>query len=779
MIRRHLLAFVSGLILLIGALEPMLVFAQQQSHPQGGFVVNHFRFDGLKRIPRQTVLNYIPVKPGMRLHTSETDLIVRSLYRTGFFSNVTLSRDHGDLIIHVIERPTIGSITFSGNHDIEKKKLLKSLKKAGIVRGRVLDDYSLAVLKQTILGQYRLLGRYKAQVVVAVDKISRNRVNVHISIIEGHIARISSIKIFGNQHFSKGKILSLMDSTMWMPWSIITHGNRYSPEKLAHDVSTISNFYFNHGYLNFRITRQDVRVSKDGRYVRIKLYLSEGPIYHVAAVHLEGKMVKHHEQLFKLVKINSGEVFSRKKLLQANKAISDFYANQGYAFANIDVKPKIDPRLHTVVITFIINPGRQIYINRIHFKGNALTADYVLRREMRLMEASPYNLDRVNESKRRLANLGYISRIDIKQVPVMGSPNLTDLVVKVQDHSSARANFNVGYSDVYSFIYGANISEPNFLGTGRHVNVGFNNSKYQQNYSFSYTNPYFTPEGESLGYTIYSQRVTPGKVNLVSYTQNNYGGDIIYGIPITEYQRLAFSLGYQHVRINPSSGAPLQILDFVNRHGRTFNQVKVGGAWTYNSYDRIVFPTKGFGSVGSAEMGVPAMGHSLNYYKFNYQLGYYHPVYKGFIVHFYGDFGYGDGYKTYTTLPFFKNYYAGGVGTVRGFEGNTLGPRGICVPESGPNCVSSPIGGNILTAASAELILPSLITQRVRTALFIDGGNVFASRFQGNQLRYSMGVAFRVVLPIVGQMEFYVAKDLKDKPGDRRRTFDFSFGSSL
>ena len=459
-----------------------------------GFVVRKIRVEGLQRVNENTVLSYLPIKPGQTLDPDQTGQIVSALYSTGFFSEVNLGRQGDTLVITVQERPTIGSVKISGNKKIPTKKLQDVLKNVGLSEGSIFDNSILQGLKQSLEQQYESQGQYNATVTTSVTPESRNRVAIDIKIDEGKPAHIKSIKINGNHAFSERKLLWQLQETTWRPWTILTHSDQYSEDKLTADLKTLSTYYMDRGYARFKVTSYDANMSADKKTVNIVINIDEGPIYTMKGFDLTGEFPADHDKLEKMVAANlkPGAKFSRQRILDISDAIKHYYGDQGYAFGAVTPVPTYDDVNHQVFVTFKIDPGRRVYVRQINFTGNNKTQEIVLRREMRQEEGGLYNLWGLEEGKRRLSMLGFLQNVDYQVTPVPGHPDQVDVNYNVNEISSATASVQVGYSDMYGLLYGANISETNFLGEGKQVSLGFQNSEYSNMYSLTYTNPYYT-----------------------------------------------------------------------------------------------------------------------------------------------------------------------------------------------------------------------------------------------------------------------------------------------
>ncbi|MFT3742584.1 MAG: outer membrane protein assembly factor BamA [Gammaproteobacteria bacterium] len=762
------------------------------------FLVKDIEINGLQRIPKQTVLEYLPVHPGEMLSADDTSGIINALYQTGFFSDVQLSRKGNVLVIQVMERATIGVINITGNKRIKKEDLLNALKQAGIAEGETYNQATLQGMKQALMEQYYALGRYNATVETSVKPQTRNRVELDIKLYEGQIAQVRQINIIGNRHFSTAKLLDdfkMKPAPWWKPWSSDAD---YSADKLQEDLNSLRSFYFDRGYVRFTINSSQVNITPNRKDVYITINVSEGDIYHVKDYSITGDTIGQEDKLRAVIDANlkPGEVFSRKKILALADMMTRFYGNQGYANAVINPNPVIDDQNKLVSINFEVTAGPRVYVRHIDYAGNTRTADYVLRRETRQFEGALYSSSKIDETKRRLNLLGYVDNVEVKMDPVPGQPDQLDLTYSLKETSSTTASLQLGYSDTYGFLYGSNIVQSNYRGTGKKVSLGFDNSQYSQNYTFSYFNPYFTQSGISQGFSLYYQQTKPDSVNIASYTLDAYGGSMNYRMPLSDYDYFSFSYGYEYLRLLTGSDPSQDIEDFVDEHGNHFNNVKLLTSWTRNTYDRAILPTRGYNQVLGAEVGVPVMPNSLDYFKFNYTGSYYHPLGKGFILLLNTELGYGNGYDSYAELPFFKNYYAGGIGTVRGYDANTLGPKNPhCETSAGTEMCSNynAIGGNVLTAASINLIFPNPISDKLRTSVFVDGGQVYQNAWQASGiygLRYSSGVEADWVSPM-GVLKFSLAAALNPHravgtygtpgyvPGDSLEGFQFVAGTSF
>jgi len=473
------------------------------------------------------------------------------------------------------------------------------------------------------------------------------------------------------------------------------------------------------------------------------------------------------------VELHKRTIFSRQDVIKTNTNITRFLGDFGYAFAQIDPRLKIDNKKHTVFVNFVLKPGKRVYVQRINFVGNTKTKDQVLRREMRQAEGGLFSGSNIDESKRRLDNLGYLKDVHPQLKPVEHSDDEVDLQYEVKEVSSAAASLQLGYSDTDGLIYGASLNERNFLGTGKSVGVQFDNSQYNNVYSFHYYDPYFTKNNIGFGVNLYYQDSTPDKIDYVSdYSMSVLGGMNTFSFPISDRSRLQFGYGYEHTDIKTYGDSPTQAKRFVNQYGHIFDNTKLTASWQYSNLDRAIFPTKGVSQSVSAEGGVPVFERNLEYYRLSYEASAYYPLLKHFVIKGHGYFGYGDGYGDMQRLPFFENYFAGGMGSIRGYEGNSLGPK----DSNGDG-----IGGNMSVYATVGLVIPTPLDS-MKVTTFFDAGNVFDYRadypITWDNMRYSTGVQLDWYTPFA-PLSFSLSMPIGKHPGDRTEPFQFQLGFSF
>ncbi len=711
------------------------------------FVIEDIRVEGLQRISAGTVFNYLPVSVGSTLKEQDYPEIIRSLFKTGFFTDVNLERDGNTLVITVVERPAIAEINISGNKDINTDELKKKLKEIGFAEGQVFDRALLDKVQQELLAQYYSRGKYAIKINTQVRPLERNRVAIDLDISEGKAARIKQINIVGNEAFTEEELLKnfKLSTTGW--FSFFTKDDQYSKQKLTADIETLRSYYLDRGYLKFNVESTQVSITPDKQDIYITINISEGKPYTIKDIRLTGKTILPPEELLKLIKIKPGDTFSRSKITEATQKISDHLGDKGYAFANINTVPELDDAHNQVGLVFNVDPGNRVYVRRITFKGNSKTQDEVLRRELRQLEGAPYSTKELNRSKERLQRLRYIESVESETPRVPGANDQVDVNYTVVERPSGSLIFGVGYGQGAGLLLNASLNQDNFLGTGNTFNLNFNNSRISTNYSIAFNNPYYTIDGVSRGYKLYYTKINANEANLAKYTLDGYGGEINFGFPINEYDSLYTSLGPEHININKNDNTPDEIVKYLQDQGSSYNELRWKASWTRDSRNRIIFPSQGSLNRLAGEIAVPPS--DLDFYKLTFTHHTYVPITKTITFNIGGDIGYGNGYGNTNDLPFFENFYAGGISSVRGYKANTLGPR--------YKSDNDPSGGDFKTVGNAELSFPAPFLENssnVRLYTFFDAGNVFSlNSGQGLEddnilLHFSTGAGFQWFTPI-------------------------------
>jgi outer membrane protein insertion porin family len=742
-----------------------------------GFIVRDIKITGLERVSAGTVLNYLPVQVGEEISPASTPQIIRALYETGFFQSVELERQGDTLIVKVMERATIGSISVVGNKEVPSDKMKEILKELGLVKGQVFQRASLERLEKELKQVYNARGKYNAHIDSSVNSLTENRVSITVTVSEGRVSRIKEIRIIGNHDFTEDELKSELDLTTSSLFTYFSKKDQYTKTAMDASLEALRSYYLDRGYLKFNIVSSQVLLSPDKKDVFINIHIEEGPQYHFSGYAVAGKTVLPKEKINALVQVKSGDVFSRKKVTETISAIGLALGDVGYGFPAINADPRVNEEDKTVFITFVVDPGRHVYVRRINFHGNTKTGDYVLRSIVRQNEGSLLSLHNIKESERQLRLLNYLKNINIKTTPVPGTNNQVDLDVQVEEAPSAEATASLGYGTTGP-QFNASFNQYNFMGTGRTVGLGFNASYWGQDYSFHYYNPFYTNTGIGRGFNLYFQHMDPKKLDVASYSSDRFGGDVNYNMLLSENSSLQFGYGYQGLNIK-SVGRVQQIQNFVNLYGRNFNQIRLTSGWNRNTYDQMPFPTHGVNQQATALVALPATSDSFTYYKTSYQARMYYPLFRGFVFTMLGNIGYGNTFNG-KGLPFYENYFAGGIaqpGQVRGYDSYSLGPQ--------DNWGNS-LGANFLVNGSAGLILPyPLSRETVRTTLFVDTGNVFVdgtpaalTGTAAGPMRYSGGVAVEWRSPF-GPLAFSLAKPFNKQRTDVEQIFQFSLSSSF
>ncbi len=739
------------------------------------FVLKNIQVSGLDRITAETVKANIPVKVGEKYDDTLSTSIIRSIYKTGLFDDVQLGRRDNTLLIKVHERSVIGEINLEGNHKLETKVLLGALKQAGISQGRPLDKSALNQIQAQIKQQYLAGGNYSATVRTELKKLDRNRVAVNINIHEGGVARIKQVNISGNKAFSEQQLLKMMESGTKGRLSFFSDRDKYAREKLVGDIDKITSFYRDRGYLNFQVLSSQVSLSDDKQSVFVNINIKEGDRFHVGDVHVGGDAGISKQDAKKLVRMKKGEVFSQTKLADTRNSIQERLGKEGFAFSKIAVVPQIDNVNKRVNLNFQAEKGQRVYVRRINIRGNLRTKDIVIRREMRQLESTFLSKENVRRSKARIQRLPFIESVRIATSPVAGRSDQVDLDVIVTDaQSSNDISASIGYSGS-SFLFNVGLKQNNFMGMGKSMSVSASNSKSNKSFNLSYNNPYHTIDGVGRGFNIYLNKSDAEADNISDYSSDTYGATVNYTIPMTEDNSIRFSLGGEHRKIKTSKSTPDHIKEYIKdeNNGDSYNNIIGSMSYIHDTRNRFLFPSEGQRHSISLETGLP--GGDLEYYKVKLKTSTYHPVTEKMTFALKGGLSYGSAYGSTSELPFFERFYSGGIGTVRGFEYNSLGPQDS-------NKTSK--GGAFSVDTRAEFLFPVPFlgddVKGLRMSAFVDGGNVFegTKSFKADELRFSTGLATTWISPL-GPFTLSYAKPLNAKKGDDEQKLQFSIGANF
>ncbi|WP_460709261.1 outer membrane protein assembly factor BamA [Lysobacter terrae] len=791
----------------------------------GAFTVSDIRVDGLQRISAGTVFTYLPIERGDTVDSTKAAAAIRALYKTGFFEDIHLDRQGDILVVTVQERPAINKLTVTGNKDIQSEDLLKGLKENGMAEGDTFNRLVLDKMGQELTRQYQNRGKYNVEITPTVSRLDRNRVDVTITVKEGKAARIRHINLIGNEKFADKDIVDTWESAEhnWLSW--YRRDDQYSREKLSGDLEKLNNYYLDRGYVDFNIDSTQVAISPDRSDMFITAGVTEGDQYKVSSVQLTGDTVLPKEELQKLVLVKEGQIFSRRLLEITSDAITATLGNVGYAFAQVNPVPDVDRDAKTVGISLQVVPGPRVNVRNVVFKGNTRTSDEVMRREMRQFEGSWYSQAAIDRSKIRLQGLGYFETVDIESKPVDGTNDQVDVVVNVKETSSGSFVFGLGYSQLSGLTTQVQLTQENFLGTGNRVSVQAQRSSYQSRYDFSFLNPYFLDNGLSLGYNLWWRQLDYSDFGTAQYNSDSGAAQVVLGFPITETDTVTGLFGVDTNKINAFRGStPESIIDYIDAlDHRTFHSWRAEIGWSRNSLDNLLTPSRGMQQRVWLETTLP--GSTVEYYKLNYSISKFWPLSRHFVLNTRAELGYGDSYgdavnrnicftagswsdtnndgtlDTYTPgpapsepclasstdfvktvsadgLPFFENFYAGGVRSVRGFRDNTLGPRQA--PFQGSNYLQ-PVGGAVKTTGSLEMYFPTLLdTPAARASAFIDFGNVYKDldTWDAGELRASTGIALMWRSPM-GPISISYSFPLRKEEEDELERLQFTFGGSF
>lgn len=753
-------------------------------------------FEGLERVTPETALSYISVPVADKVSKAQVKDMIKSLFATGFFSDVKVFQTNGQLKIKVVERPSISEIKLEGSKLIKEEELLQALEVIGIKKGRILNESDLDRIAQDVRQRYQNQGYYATVVEPKAEPLERNRVAIAIKVQEGELARITKINIVGNKAFDDSKLVGLLSLSEPTMWSWLTDADQYARTKLQADLETLRSYYMDKGYADFRILSSQVSISSDKTRVYVNININEGRQYNISDVKFSGTSVLTDSKMTELLKFKTGDVFARNKITDSTNAIKDSLSEQGYAFAEVEPKPVLDKEKGLVSLVIDVNPRNRAYVRRIEVKGNNRTRDHVVRRELRQFEAAPYNLSAVRQSQTRLKRLGFFKTVDIETQRV--GADQVDLVVKVEEMPTGAITASIGYSQVENMLLGFSLSERNIFGTGNNATFSISSSSARKNYDINITNPYFTPDGDSLSAGFFWREIDAAYLFLAPYSTNTIGGRVMYGIPLSEEDRLNFGVQAERLSIvfqgedtagpppgfgyalknNLVASDPAIQAQYNNifKGANSYNDISLKSSYVHDSRDEFYFPNKGHYHSSSLSVSTPV--GDLTYYQLDVQQKLYLPVTERSSLSLTGTLGYGKGYGNLDGygLPFFRRYYAGGIQTVRGYEAYSLGARYNYDTEGS----SRALGGDFLAVASAALnFRPWFIedSTNMRLSWFFDAGNVFPDpdKFKADQLRLSTGLGFSWITPI-GPLTFSYAKPLNPEVTDRTQEFQFTIG---
>ena len=747
------------------------------------FVVKDIRVEGLQRVEPGTVFSYLPVQVGETFTDEKGAEAIKALYSTGFFRDVQIQAQGSVLIVIVEERPTISRIEFTGMKEFDQEIVRKSLKSVGVAEARFYDKALIDKAEQELKRQYVGKGMYAAEVVATVTPLERNQVAIYFNIDEGPVAKIQEISFIGNEAFSESTLRSEMQLKTggWLSW--YSKDNLYSKQKLTADLESIRSYYLNRGYLEFVIESTQVSITPDKKGVYLTISIREGKKFTVKNISLAGDTLGKDAELMQLVVLKPGDTFSSARLTESTKAIAEILGSYGYAFATINPQPDIRRDLAEVDLTLVVDPGRRIYVRQVNISGNAKTRDIVIRREVRQFESSWFDSDKIELSKKRLGRLGYFTETDITTDDVPGSPDQVDINIKVTEKPTGAITLGAGFSSTEKLILSAGINQDNAFGTGTAVGLNMALGKINQNLTLSNYDPYFTEDGISRYTDLYYRSSKPlYYVGDTDYQIKSVGSNIKFGVPYTEVDRVFFGTGIEAFQINTTSNTPQPYLNYAQSYGiaapgypatlNTYN-VPVTVGWSRDGRDSSLIPSTGSLQQLSAEVGTPAA--NMTFYRLFGQYQKYHSFSKGNILSFNGEVGYGQAYGN-NPFPIVKNYYVGGIGSVRGYSPGSLGPNYYNTTTG----TYQPTGGQSKIVGNVEYTVPvpgSGIDKTLRTFAFIDGGNAFGENIN-LVLSYSYGLGISWISPL-GPLKFSYGIPYKPLPTVNAQRLQFQVGTAF
>ncbi len=763
------------------------------------FTIADIRLQGLQRVSAGTVFNALPVRVGDEVDEVTVRQLTRLLFATGYFDDIRMARDGNILVVTFVERPAIDSIELDGNKAIKTEALLEGLSQQGLSEGEIFKQATLERVGLELERQYVAQGRYGAAIETTVEELPRNRVAISIDIEEGKTSGIRHINIVGANAFPKEDLLEVMELSHPTLFSFFRNNDKYSREKLAGDLEKLESYYKDRGYVEFAIESTQVSITPDRRQVYISMNVEEGNKYVVDEVNILGALNDvRPEDLRTLLVVAQGQIFSQDLVTATEKRLERALGNAGYTFATAGGVPRVDEDTGLVDVDFMVDAGKRAYVRRVSFTGNRVTQDEVMRREMRQMEGGWAASAQIDLSKLRLERLGYFREVSVETPQVPGTDDQVDVIFEVEEQPSGSISATLGYSQGWGLVLGGNYQENNVLGTGNSLGLGVSWSSYQKSASFNYFNPYYTLDGISRGYNAYFRRLDFDERNIARYSTDAVGVGITFGFPIGETQRITFGGTVEATQLTEGRFPAQEITEFLERNGDDFLNFKLNLGWQSSTLNRGLFPTRGRSQVLGLQASVP--GSDLEFWKVSYRGEQYFPFLFGNALRLRTELGYGGGYGGTSGLPFYEHYFAGGFGSVRGFEQSTLGPRttnpvedsqGEALPFGFFDPTGDPFGGNLLVEASAEIILNLPFMQdtaQFRPVLFVDAGNVFNTNcpevsvncfnFSFDEFRYSVGFGI-TWLTAMGPMSFGISKPFNAKSIDEEERFQFELGRTF
>ena len=754
-----------------------------------GFVISDIRVEGLQRVSAGTVFGAVPYSVGDNVGAEEIRTIARSLFQTETFDDVQIGRDGNVLVIVVKERPTIDSIEFEGNKAIKTEALIEGLQGSGLSEGQIFKKVTLDQIASDLERQYVSQGRYDANIETTIEDLPRNRVAIKVDVYEGNVSGIRHINIVGNTVFDDESLIDLLELKLpgWL--SFYTKDDQYSREKLQSDIEVLESYYLDRGYLTFRVDSTQVSIAPNMEDVYITINVIEGDQFKISAVEVAGELRDIPEENIRAMLLTrEGQIFSRQYMTFSEERIESALGNAGYTFASATGEPVANDDGETVTVKYFIDAGKRAYVRRLSFQGNTVTQDHVLRREMRQMEGGWASTAMIEGSKIRLQRLGFFKDVSVETPAVPGTDDQIDVNYTVEEQPSGSISATVGYAQRMGLILGLGYQESNVFGTGNSINIGINRSDYQQSLNVSFFDPYYTVDGVSRGYAAFFRKSDYEERNIASFSTDSYGINVSFGYPISEISRIGLTVGIERTEIKEGVIPAQEISEFLDEEGNEFDLVSLTASYSMSALNRGLLPSGGRSQSLSFEMTVP--GSELEYYRLNYTGQIFYPLFNPFVLRLRANLGYGEAYGGTENFPFYKHFFGGGMGSVRGYESNSLGPRSTPSPQDQYND-PDPIGGNVLVELSAEVLFPLPFIEdqsQLKSALFFDAGNVFNTNcpdvsvycldLDNGELRYSAGIAVTWITGFA-PISFALAFPLNDKQGDESESFQFELGKTF
>lgn len=763
-----------------------MVFAQGA----WAFTISDIRVEGIQRTEPGTVFSHLPFRVGDEYTADKGTRAIRMLYRSGLFKDVNLTQDGNVVVVHLVERPAVASIASHGIKVFDKAAVEKSLRDVGLAEGRIFDQSTLDRADQELRRQYLARGYYGVSVKTTATPLERNRVGITINVDEGKASSISQIRFVGNKVYDDDDLLDLMQlgTPNWFSW--YTKRDLYSREKLAADLETIRSHYLDAGYLDFKFDSVQVSISPNRSDVYVTINMTEGEPYKIAGAKLQGDLLGLDDTFNPLVDLKTGSTYNASEVNAISEKIKDRLSTLGYAFSQVTPNPMTNKDDHTVNVVYTVDPGRRAYVRRVNISGNNRTKDEVIRREVRQYEAAWFDSDKVKVSRDRIDRLGFFESVTAEPTPVAGTRDQVDLDVKVQERATGSVSLGAGYSTSEGIVLSGGFAQNNLFGTGKSLSVDLNTSKSQRTYAVGITEPYITPTGISRSWDFSDRRVDLDKLDVADVKYETRAAGLSFGIPFTEYDRVFLGGRVESTKVSVNDNSPQRYKTYVDKFGENPMSVAATIGWARDSRDSALAPNRGVYQRLNGEIGLP--GLDIEYYKFTYQYQQFWPITKTFTLAFNGQVGYGDVYGKTDMFPFFKNFYVGGIGSVRGFESGSLGPS-----ERDPGNYrnsNSYLGGDRMMNASIELLAPLPGGDRtLRIFTFLDTG--YAWGYEGirqsdgtmryerqdidfNDLRVSTGIGIAWISPL-GPLKFSIAYPLKKVEGDETQRFQFQIGTGF